>query len=83
MRRARKTKSLVRYFVVYYPFAISLICLGFAYLLDHGFRSFSGLIGPNWTRAFGVKAVMSIGWSLRMKHALLPDRMHTEAARDS
>jgi hypothetical protein len=32
--------------IQYYPFAISLICLGSAYLLDHGFRSFSGLIGP-------------------------------------
>jgi hypothetical protein len=37
------------WFVVHYPFAISLICLGSAYLLDQGFRSFSGPIGPKLT----------------------------------
>ncbi len=34
------------WFVVKFSFAISLICLGSAYLLHPGFRWFSGLIGP-------------------------------------
>ncbi len=34
------------WFVVKFSFAISLICLGSAYLLYPGFRWFSWLIGP-------------------------------------
>jgi hypothetical protein len=42
------------WFVVKFWFAISLICLGSAYLMHHGFRWFSGLIGPILDPTFGV-----------------------------